>query len=157
MTVLFELRFVGSQKVISKLQRTIDGLVNRSACTHDGALQRFGLLFLLMGKCRSYNVESDVWDIPWRIKIIPVSPRYFSSVNIPDHSRSSYLFRSKFPGRWITNESSRKTLKDNQTTVHISNATTKSGKIVTAWYILFKAARTTLRTRFLQSLCIKPK
>ncbi|KAI2495800.1 hypothetical protein MHU86_18728 [Fragilaria crotonensis] len=43
-------------------------------------------------------------------------------------------------------------LLDHHVQVSISNSTTTSGRIVTAGYILFKAARTTHRHRYLQSL-----
>ena len=64
-------------------------------------------------------------------------------------------FASKFPGQWKNKERTKQVLKDNQLSLNISNSTTKSGRIVTAGYILFKAARTTHRTRFLQSLRMK--
>ncbi|KAI2508094.1 hypothetical protein MHU86_6267 [Fragilaria crotonensis] len=61
-------------------------------------------------------------------------------------------FASKLPGKWRAKEYTNKTLLDHQVQVSISNSTTTSGRIVTAGYILFKAARTTHRHRYLQSL-----
>lgn len=64
-------------------------------------------------------------------------------------------FAGKTPGQWKNKERTRMALKDNQVSISISNSTTMSGRIVTAGYILLKAARTTHRTRFLQSLWVK--
>jgi hypothetical protein len=61
-------------------------------------------------------------------------------------------FAANTPGQWKNKERTKMALKDNQVTLKISNSSTLSGKMVTAGYILLKAARTTHRTRFLQSL-----
>jgi hypothetical protein len=61
-------------------------------------------------------------------------------------------FASNTPGQWKNKERTKMALKDNQVTLKFSNSSTMSGKMVTAGYILLKAARTTHRTRFLQSL-----
>lgn len=57
-------------------------------------------------------------------------------------------FAAKFPSRWRNKDLTRQLLKVNHVSLQISNSTTKSGKIVTAGYILFEAAKTTHRTRF---------
>lgn len=61
-------------------------------------------------------------------------------------------FAAKFPGQWRNSATTTTGLGKHKVQINISNSSTSSGKIVTAGYILFKAARTTHRTRFLQSL-----
>ncbi len=64
-------------------------------------------------------------------------------------------FAAKSPGQWKNKDRTRQLLNEHKVTMQISNSSTRSGKVVTAGYILFKAARTTHRTRFLQSLRLK--
>ena len=61
-------------------------------------------------------------------------------------------FASKFPSQWRNNEQTIQQMTHHKVHIHLSNSSTNSGKIVTAGYILLKAARTTHRNRFLQSL-----
>lgn len=64
-------------------------------------------------------------------------------------------FAATFPGQWRQKARTAQVLKDYQLDLRISNSTTSSGKIVTAGYLLFKAPRTTHRSRFLQSLRLR--
>ena len=92
-------------------------------------------------------------------ELSPGDLREFLSPNITFLPSTSQIifgarvcFAAKFPGQWKNKERTRQTLQVNRTSISISNSTTTSGKDVIAGYILLKAARTTHRTRFLQSL-----
>ncbi|KAI2507901.1 hypothetical protein MHU86_6559 [Fragilaria crotonensis] len=110
--------------------------------------------------CFFYRWESR--DLLLSSEITTLSPgelREFLSPNIAFLSATSQIifgarvcFAAKFPCQWRNKENTVTKLAEHKVQVKISNSTTTSGKIVTAGYILFKAARTTQRTHFLQSL-----
>jgi hypothetical protein len=110
--------------------------------------------------CFFYRWESR--DLLLSSEITTLSPgelREFLSPNIAFLPATSQIifgarvcFAAKFPGQWRNKENTVTKLAEHKVQVKISNSTTTSGKIVTAGYILFKAARTTQRTHFLQSL-----
>ncbi|KAI2496047.1 hypothetical protein MHU86_18468 [Fragilaria crotonensis] len=112
--------------------------------------------------CFFYQWESR--DLLLSSEITTLSPgelREFLSPNIaflrlPATSQIIFgarvCFAAKFPGQWRNKEHTVTKLAEHKVQVKISNSTTTSGKIVTAGYILFKAARTTQRTHFLRSL-----
>ena len=113
--------------------------------------------------CSLYRWEStDLTQSNVMSELSPGELREFLSPNITFITSTSQIifgarvcFAAKTPSQWKNKERTRMTLKANQVSIHISNSSTKSGKIVTAGYILLKAARTTHRTRFLQSLRLK--
>lgn len=110
--------------------------------------------------CFFYRWESV--DLQLHTTVTALSPgelRDFLSPNITFLSATSQIifgarvcFASKYPGQWRYKETTVQKLAEHHVQVKVSNSTTTSGKIVTAGYILFKAARTTHRDRFLQSL-----
>ncbi|KAI2488891.1 hypothetical protein MHU86_25945 [Fragilaria crotonensis] len=110
--------------------------------------------------CSFYRWESvDLTMSRVMSEISPGELREFLSPNVTFLPSTSQIvfgarvcFASKYPGQWKNKECTRQTMTENQLSVTISNSTTKSGRIVTAGFILFKAARTTHRTRYLQSL-----
>ncbi|KAI2511556.1 hypothetical protein MHU86_2810 [Fragilaria crotonensis] len=110
--------------------------------------------------CRLFRWEStDLQTSSVMSDLSPGELREFISPKITFLTSTSQVifgarvcFASSFPNQWKNNERTLQLMKDYQVQVSISNSSTNSGKIVTAGYILFKAARTTHRNRFLQSL-----
>lgn len=110
--------------------------------------------------CYFYRWESVDLQSPTTMKSMsPGELRDFISPNVSFLQSTTQIifgvrvcFAEKFPGQRRTSENTVRTLADNNVQVSISNSTTSSGRIVTAGYLLFKAARTTHRNRYLQSL-----
>jgi hypothetical protein len=110
--------------------------------------------------CFFYRWESTDLQMSTTIsKLSPGELREFLSPTItflPSTSQiifgAQICFAAKFPGQWPNKETTVDGLGKHKVQINLSNSSTSSGKIVTAGYLLFKAARTTHRTRFLQSL-----